>query len=134
MKETNILAFDIGKKKIGIARCYSNFGIPSPLKTILNDEKVFSEIESIIIQESANLLVVGIPRNMNGEFTEQTNYTRDFITKLSDKFSLPIVEQDESLTTKKAEEEISTKKKFNFDDDSLAATYILEDYLAQSGV
>jgi putative Holliday junction resolvase len=132
MKETNILAFDIGIKKIGIARCYSDFGIPSPLTTIKNDENVFSVIEDIIKEESANLLVIGIPRNLKGEFTGQTEYTRDFISKLNDRFDLPIVEQDESLTTKKAEEELSTKKNNKFDDDSLAATYILEDYLAQS--
>ena len=129
MKETSIIALDVGEKKIGIARCYAGFGIPSPLMTIKNDENIFNELKNIIEDENVNLIVVGLPRNLSGNFTLQTEFTRNFSNKLSTVFDIPIVEQDESGTTKQAQEEISSKKDSKYDDDSLAATYILEDYL-----
>jgi putative Holliday junction resolvase len=77
--------------------------------------------------------VVGHPRDMNGQSTEQTLRIETFTNKLKSRFSLPIDLQDEALTSKQAEAELIARKKpyTKSDVDALAATYILSDWLSE---
>jgi putative transcription antitermination factor YqgF len=70
---------------------------------------------------------------MEGQSTAQTESTLRFSKELQEHFDLPIDMQDEALTSKKAEEELRKRRKpyKPGDIDSLAATYILEDWFAQ---
>jgi putative Holliday junction resolvase len=130
MKENNIIALDVGKSRIGVARASAISGFPSPLMTIKNDETVWENIKKIIDENSVSAIVVGLPRSLEGNNTQQTDYTMDFVDKLSKLVKVPIKLQDEALTSKKAEAEIAQSKRPKYDVDSLAATYILEDYIA----
>lgn len=128
---SNILAFDIGKRKIGVAIANKNTGFPSPLTTITNDDKVWDKIKELINENDAEIIVAGMPRSLSGQETEQTIYTREFVDTLGKKTLLKIEVQDEDLTSHKAETELKSKKR-NYtkaDIDALAATFILEDYL-----
>ncbi len=126
---SSILALDVGETRIGIALANTVARLASPLVTLTNNDSVFDQIHDIIKKESVELVVVGLPRNLSGEDTDQTRYCRSFAEHLSE-FSR-VALQDEALTSKKAESELNARGKAyeKGDVDSLAATYILEDYL-----
>jgi putative holliday junction resolvase len=126
---SSIMALDIGEVRIGVALANSVVRLASPYLTLPNSDSVFEQIHDIIKQEAVDLVVVGLPRNLSSEDTDQTRYAVAFAEHL--KPFAPIVFQDEALTSHKAEAELKARgKAYNKGDiDSLAATYILEDYL-----
>jgi putative Holliday junction resolvase len=128
-----ILALDVGTVRIGVARASTIARLASPLTTLANDAAFAASLSKLIDDESAVKLIVGLPRNLSGEDTPQTQYVRDFMTSLEDDIKLPIAWQDEALTSNKAEHELQARGKLytKGDIDALAATYILEDYLNQ---
>lgn len=135
MAENNIIALDVGEKRIGVARAHADIGFASPLTTLANDSEVWAKLETILLENQVSVVVVGLPRNLRGEDTAQTVYCRTFADQVENRFGLSIVMQDEALTSQKAETELKNRKK-NFqksDVDALAATFILEDYLS-SGI
>ncbi|MFO0920088.1 MAG: Holliday junction resolvase RuvX [Candidatus Saccharimonadales bacterium] len=132
MKETNIIALDIGRRRIGVALANSLNGFPSPLMTLENNENFIRSLEELIEKESVSEIVVGLPISLSGNETEQTKYTRQLSEKIAKSTELPVHFQDEAMTSKKAEQElIKSKKSRQYGIDALAATYILEDYLAR---
>ena len=73
-----------------------------------------------------------LPRNQNGERTKQTDRVEKIAALLNIPATIPVYWQDESLTSVKAEEELEKRKKpyKKAAVDALAATYILNDYIA----
>lgn len=132
---SNVIALDVGEKRIGIAIANSEIPFPRPLTTIDNDADVWTELTSLIKENNVSKIVIGLPRNMQGEETKQSDFTRKFAVRLSKEVACRIEFQDESLTSIKAEQELTTKKKTYTKDqvDALAATYILEDYIGVNG-
>lgn len=129
---SNYLALDVGDKRIGVAFANAIARLPHPLTTILNNEQVWDVLAGIIAQEQVRCIVVGLPRNLNGDDTAQTKRARAFADALQARFAVEVHLQDEALTSAKAEAELAQKGK-QYDKgaiDALAATYILEDYLA----
>lgn len=126
----SILALDVGESRIGVAVANQVARLAAPLTTLNNSPSVWDEIRLLARNESASIIVVGLPRNLSGDDTAQTEYVRRFVTGVKD---LQIVFQDEALTSKKAESELNQRGKpfAKGDIDALAATYILEDYLAE---
>lgn len=127
---SSILALDVGERRIGVAIASKLARLPRPLTTLNNEGAIWQRIEDLAQQEAADVVVVGLPRNLSGEDTAQTAYVRAFVQP-SSKFS--VVFQDEALTSQKAESELKSRGKpyEKGDIDALAATYILEDYLQQ---
>jgi putative Holliday junction resolvase len=128
-----ILALDIGAVRIGVARANMSVGIASPLTTVLNTADVIGTISDICLENDADTLIVGLPRGLSGQQTQQTDYVEDFVAKLKAQTKLNIILQDEALTSVKAKDELSASGKtfVKEDIDALAATYILQDYLEQ---
>ncbi|HET8992065.1 MAG TPA: Holliday junction resolvase RuvX [Candidatus Saccharimonadales bacterium] len=129
----SVLAIDYGDKRVGIAIASFVARLASPLTTLDNTENLVNDIKSLIDRENVGLLVVGYPRGLDGQVTEQTTKVDQFIDRL-ETLGLDIVRQDESLTSVNALTELN-KKGNNYtkaDVDALAATYILEDYLSIS--
>lgn len=127
------LALDYGDVRIGVAIGNSVTKLPSPLITIKNDTDTLENLRQLIKDHHAELLVVGLPRNLNGEDTAQTLKSREFAQKLHKELDLPVYLSDEALSSKRAEAELIKRgKKYKPEDvDSLAATLILEDYFNQ---
>ena len=127
----SILSLDIGTVRIGLSIASRLNYLARTLPAILNDDNFASQLESIITKENINCLVVGLPRNLSGEKTKQTIYVEEFVEQKLRIFNLPIIFQDESLTSVKAEEILSNYKKqyTKADIDSMSALLILEDYL-----
>ncbi len=130
---SNYLALDVGNKRIGVALASSVARLPNPLTTVANDDNCLEAIQQIIDQESVGVLVVGLPRNLSGQATEQTKIAQEFGEKLSQHTGLKIHWQDEALTSKQAESELHRRGlSYNKEHvDALAATYILSDFLSE---
>jgi putative holliday junction resolvase len=135
MSSGDVLCLDVGTVRIGIARANNIAKIAEPVSTIANNDQASKVIVNTCNALNAQLLVVGLPQNSNGEDTKQTAYTRQFIKDLQeyDKFMPPVVFHDEALSSKKAEQFL--KKNLNNNSyqtagvDAVAAMFILQDYL-----
>lgn len=125
------LALDVGDKRVGLAIANSVARLPSPAGVVERGGNFFDELKAKISQTKADVLIVGLPRNMSGEETAQTKYTKQFAAEIEKEIGLPVIFQDETLTSHQAEEEFKSRHEvYNKSQvDALAATYILEDYL-----
>lgn len=134
-KITKILGLDIGEKRIGVAIGDSSVKIASPRRAIIVDGDELSKISDILKEEDIDILVLGFPRNQRGETTNQTIIIEKFAEKLKN-YNLPIVFQDESLTSVLAEETLQKSKKAydKSDIDSKAAALILQDFIEENYV
>ena len=129
----SVLALDVGSKRIGVAVASLQARLPHPLVTLeATDDGLLPALEALVKSEDVGRLVVGLPRGMAGQSTAQTESTLRFSKTLQEHFDLPIDMQDEALTSVRAEEELQERGKAYSpgDIDALAATYILEDWLA----
>lgn len=123
-----LIALDIGTKYIGVAVADTIVPIATPLPTVIVDGNEAEAVKKIIKDHGAETVVVGYPRNQAGDSTEQTAISEAFAKQLSD---VPVVYQDESLTSVMAEDRLkaSGKPYEKADIDAMAATIILQDYL-----
>lgn len=122
----------MGEQRVGVAVASLAARLPRPLVTLKRDDIFFKELQRIIKTENAEALAVGLPRSLDGQHTAQTRAVEAFASELHDHFELPIHFQDEAVTSKQAEAELEARGKpyARGDIDALAATYILEDFLA----
>ena len=131
MAINNVLGLDIGESKTGVARVNRIARLPQVVTTLKNDNNFIPEITKIIKEENIDAMVVGLPRNMNGEETAQTKYVRDYVENYLKSLKLPIIFQDETLSSKAAEVRLAGSGYKKTDIDAMAAVVILEDYLEQ---
>jgi putative holliday junction resolvase len=127
----NIMALDVGSRRIGVALASSLTRFAQPLTTLHNSDQVIEDIILLIKDNNVGVLVIGIPRGLQGQITDQTTQTNEFIDLLKKHLTIPVYEQDEAVTSLKAESELKQRGKpyQKADVDALAAIYILEDYL-----
>ncbi len=128
-----LLALDVGEKRIGVALADPSIGIAIVYDTLEVDGTEIARIMQVVIEEKVTKVIVGYPRNQSGDPTQQTHYVEEFAAKLQD-LDVPVVFQDESLTSVRAEEILARQGKpyQKGDIDALAACLILQDYLEQS--
>lgn len=128
-----ILALDVGDKRIGVAIASPIAKLARPHSVLLQDDHIWENLQNLVSNENVGVIVVGLPRSLRGEDTAQTRSAREFAAALSEKLGLLVTLQDEALTSRQAEAELRAGGKHfaKGDIDALAATYILEDYLAR---
>ena len=126
-----IAALDYGERRVGVALAHNLAALPSPHSTLLNDDQFWPNLMDLIEREQVGVLVVGLPRGMDGQETAQTKIARDFAAELQSKCDLPVHMQDEAVTSVQAESELKASGKgYNKATvDAYAATIILQDYL-----
>lgn len=128
----SVLALDYGEKRIGVALASLAARIASPLAFIeVEKNNVIDKINELINEHEASDLVVGLPRGLNGQETEQTKKVREFVETLSSNVNIPVHLQDEAGTSLLAEQDlrVSRKKYTKGDIDSMSAALILSDWL-----
>ena len=132
------LGLDLGTKTLGIS--ISETGIISNPLIILRHNEDFDylidELKKVIIDKKIDVLVLGLPKNMNNTIGERGEMVLKFKEKL-EVFNLPIVLEDERLTTRVAESilidaDVSRKKRKKVID-KMAANVILQSYLDRGG-
>ena len=127
----NILALDIGLKRIGIAKSIQN--IPLPLPPILrkNRNQAAREVSQVISDSNIHILVIGIPKE--GECAEEMERRiKHFVGLLEIPKTIEIHFIDESFSSFEALQRMQGSKKNKKKDgtlDSLAAMVILERFL-----
>jgi putative Holliday junction resolvase len=128
---SSILALDVGGKRIGVASANAVAWIASPLTTLENNDSIVKTLQKLVHQHDVAVLVLGLPRGLDGQHTSQTEAVEGFGEVLQQHFDLPLYWQDEAVTSRKAEAELKARAKpYRKEDiDALAATYILEDFL-----
>ncbi len=128
------LGLDIGDRWIGVALSDPSAKLASPL-TILKRSDDTADVEaivSIIEQHDAGLVVVGLPRMLNGSLGIQAQKVEAFTRQLQDGIDIPIEFRDERLTTVSARRLMrasGTKKSRRKRDDAIAAAVILQAFL-----
>ena len=120
-----MLGLDVGQARIGIARGSTMARIAEPLAVVDTDQAT-ADISDIIKEHQVDGIVVGLPRGLNGQETDQTKWVRQWAEELKSVIDTPLYWQDEALTTKLAEE-LSSKKSHGADAE--AAAIILQDWL-----
>ena len=128
---TNALGLDVGQARIGVARINTIAQISEPLIVLNNDPSFEDKLRGLVDEYSIDLIVVGLPRNMSGEKTAQSEYVETFAKELQDNITTPIVLQDETLSTVAASQRVTAKTKSM--EDAYAAAVILEDFMASRG-
>jgi len=130
MSSRTLISLDVGEKRIGVAVADDSVRIAVPFTTIEVDGTELIKIADLVIQQGAATIVVGYPRNQQGEATAQTDYVEKFAKQLED-MGAKLAFQDESLTSVIAEQRLVAQKKpyTKGDIDANAASIILQDYL-----
>ena len=130
------LGLDIGSVTVGIALSDSLKMFASAYSVIryeeVNDE-LFKQIVDIIKKEEVDVVVVGMPYHMNGDFSLGCERTRRFEEKIKQLINIEIVEIDERMSTVTAQNallafDVSRKKRKQVVD-KVAASVILQNYL-----
>ena len=130
-----LIAIDYGSKKLGVAISDPSLCMSLPMKEIIepNNERKIAHIIRISKENAAGGIVIGLPINMDGTRSEQTEIVQKFAHKLALKTDLSIFLQDERMTTKAADNLLKTlglkRKERNTRDDSIAACLILDTVL-----
>lgn len=130
-----ILSIDYGGKRTGIAVTDPLQIIATGLKTIASAELI-PFLKKYFLQESVELIVIGMPRSLDDSDTHGTLLATEAIQKIKKEFpSMPVKEVDERFTSKMAKDamiEMGMKKKDRRDKkivDEIAATILLQEYL-----
>jgi putative pre-16S rRNA nuclease len=99
-----ILAIDHGTRRIGIAISDELKTIAQPLEFIPAEpfSGVVARLQQIITDKSVELILVGMPRNMDGTYGPAAEKVREFVAALKKQVTVPIRTWDERLTTAQA--------------------------------
>ena len=132
-QDAKVMALDIGLERTGVALAHLSVPIPRPFKALFGTEDLAEQVAELVRSEQVAKLVIGLPRNLSGEKTNQTRFVEVLAAKIKRAVEVPVYFVDEALTSKKAEEELKARGR-DYDKtavDMLAATYILEDFLKE---
>ena len=131
-----ILGIDLGKARTGVAICDRGELLASPL-TVVNEhnrERLVERLAAVAQENRAELLAVGLPRNMDGSEGPRAELCRAFARQLEEMSGLPVHLWDERRTTVEAHQILSQQhyhgKKRKNTVDAVAASLILEGYLS----
>lgn len=135
-----VLGIDFGAKRIGLARSDATGTLASPWKTVEGGPPRaaaarLAALASGLAGEDDGLeaIVVGLPRRLDGSDNDQTPIVRAFAAELARVSSLPVILQDERLSSHEAESRLALgerdwrRRKARLD--AASAAVILQDYL-----
>ena len=134
MGDRSVLGFDYGTKSIGIAIGQEITATARPLLSIKAVDGIpkWEEIGALISEWKPDLIVVGLPLNMDGTEQEMTQRARKFANRLSGRFGVKVATQDERLTTADAKARLfemgGYKALTKGQVDAMSAVLIVESY------
>jgi putative holliday junction resolvase len=130
------LAIDFGSKNIGVAVSDALGITVRPVETIRRSSlnKDIERLKFLLEDLEVESVIVGLPLRMDGTIGDAAEKTLRFIEQLRAKITVPIVTQDERLTSFEAEqimmEQGLNRAQRRRRSDEVAATIILQDYLS----
>jgi putative Holliday junction resolvase len=140
MSIQQVLGFDFGEKRIGVAAGQTITCSSNPLTTLnsKNNKPDWISIEKLISEWQPDALIVGLPFYLDGTKSEMTKRAEKFSRQLEGRFHLPIYTHNEALSSFEAEQFLKNqspgkKKQHNKPDiDKLAAAIIVQSWLEQN--
>lgn len=136
-----MLGIDYGAKRIGLALSDATATLASPWRLVQRPPSeaetlrvMIGEIKALAADDDGlEAVVVGWPRRLDGSPTHQTPIVQAFAAALKGKLDIPVILQDERLSSHEAESRLATReadwKKRKAKLDAAAAAVILQDYL-----
>ena len=132
---------DLGLKRVGLAISDPSGTLARPLRTIergSSDTTAAAVLAEAVTalgaeDEGVEVIVVGLPKRLDGSDTEQTQHVRRMVDQLRTVLAVPIVLQDERLSSHEADSRLALterdwrKRKARLD--AASAAVILQDYL-----
>ncbi|MCT7942932.1 Holliday junction resolvase RuvX [Shewanella holmiensis] len=134
MHPQTVLGFDYGTKSIGIAIGQAITGSANPLMSIKAVDGIpnWDDIGKLIQEWQPDLVVVGLPLNMDGTEQEMTQRARKFANRINGRFGIKVATQDERLTTADAKARLFELGGFKAltkgQVDAVSAVLIIESY------
>lgn len=132
------LGMDLGTKTLGLALSDVTGIIASPYKVIRynNIDELVNEVNEIINKEKVEVLVLGLPKNMNNSLGFASERSLNFKKMLEEKVGMNVELVDERLSTVEAENiligaDVSRQKRKKVIDE-MAACIILDTYLRRN--
>jgi putative Holliday junction resolvase len=130
-----ILALDPGTKRIGVAASDELKMLAQPLEFILAEpfDAFLTRLKEIIREKEVDLIIIGMPRNMDGSYGPAALKAQEFAAALKAALTIPIQTWDERLTTAQAQRFLiqggvrRAKRKEKVD--KTAAAILLQSYL-----
>ena len=136
-----MLGIDYGARRIGLALSDATATLASPWRLIARPPSeaetlrvIVDEIEKLAVEEDGlETVVVGWPRRLDGTATSQTPLVEAFVRGLQDRVRVPVVLQDERLSSREAESRLALRerdwRRRKARVDAAAAAIVLQDYL-----
>ena len=130
-----ILALDHGTKRIGIAVSDELKMIAQPLEFVAAEPfaDVLAWLKELIRDKQVELILIGLPRNMNGSYGPAALKVQDFVAALRGALTVPIKTWDERLTSAQANRVLIQgnvrREKRKEKVDKMAAAILLQSYL-----
>jgi len=137
---STLLAFDVGKRKIGVA-VGTTLSPARPLTVLAAQPPAELERQlSVLVKEwNPDQLVVGLPLTLEGKPQPASVEAQAFAERLSELFERPVAQVDERYTTREARSQFAqarasgrARQRRGQPVDAIAAAVILESYLADS--
>ncbi len=129
------LGLDIGTKRTGIA--LESDGLIREYSTLSAADDVVTQIAQICQQEKIEEIIVGLPLDNDGQMTPQSSYVVEVVKNIEAVIKLPIIYEDEYLTTYEAERQMAQQRISPEERerrvDQYSAKLILEQYVNQQG-
>ena len=129
------MSIDYGDTRTGVAFCDVREILASAYCTIEEKfrPKLVSKLTEIALKEKAEMIVIGLPRNMDGSYGYRADECKVLGQELSESIDIPIDFEDERLTTVIAhgilsDNNVRGKKRKNTVD-SVSAVVILQSYI-----
>ena len=130
-----ILALDHGTKRIGVAVSDETKTIAQPLEYIPAEPfaDFLERLRQLIREKEVDLILIGLPRNMDGSYGPATEKVRTFVAVLGSAITVPIKTWDERLTSAQANRVLiqggARRDKRKQKVDQMAAAILLQSYL-----
>ncbi len=127
-----LAGLDVGSKTIGVALCDAQWTFATAAETVKRTKfsKDLERLKTIFAEQQIVGLVIGLPLNLDGTDSPQTQSTRAFARNMDQALDLPILLRDERWSTQAVEramiEQDVTRKKRAARVDAAAAAFILQ--------
>jgi putative holliday junction resolvase len=125
----DIIGLDLGTVRTGVARINTIAKIAEPLTPITMSNIFVDDVKNLVSNTDARAVVVGLPRGLDGQITDQTLWAKEIFMDLKRALEVPVFAIDEAATTKQAEQRANAGQSV----DSVAAGVFLEDFVQQVG-
>jgi putative holliday junction resolvase len=135
-----VVGIDLGERRIGLAISDASATLARPLRTLERSRSDAAAVAALVAaineldaEDGVGCIVIGLPARLDGSATAQTARVQKMAALLASRIGMPIVMQDERLSSHEANERLAVQerdwRKRKAKLDAAAAAVILQDYL-----